>query len=460
MTAVTMDFLQAGDLARFDETTALRRAYDTHNLRRLRQLLTLFAAVSLGEIAYALSANGATRWHLALAIANLLLVIYTGALGDALGGGRRFHVRAVVGPARTIERHLRAWTLGYFALQFLLFVVFARDVGWGIWGILFPLLICGVRAFPSELMLLHGFISASSIVKGMLFHGSSRSIVPMCVMVLIVNISATVYSIIATRTFRNAFLPRWRVDHANYREATRMRDELTYARDMQLSMLPDAPPDVGWLDIAAVSLPATEVGGDYYDYFRVGERNLAVVSGDVAGHGLASGIVLASIRTGCTLLRDALHDPVGVLTRLDELIRITSRRRMLVAFAIVLFDEARRTATIASAGHPPVLVRRSDGTTESVECFAPPIGVRLPRNNETRTIGLAPDDVLVLHTDGIFEALGAREEPYGLERLTRTLANATGDAAAIRDALVNDVAAFRGGAPQSDDVTVVVVRVR
>src|SRR6185295_3706760 len=164
--------------------------------------------------------------------------------------------------------------------------------------------------------------------------------------------------IIASRRVRKAVLRVWHERRVHADEVVRLRDELRYAREIQLSMLPEAPPPLDWVDVAGVSIPATEVGGDYYDYFVVGDR-LAIVSGDVAGHGLAAGIVLASIRSGFTLLRDSLTDPARVLRRLHDLIAETSRRRTLVTCAIVLLDRGKKNATIASAGHPPVIVRRN-----------------------------------------------------------------------------------------------------
>src|SRR5207249_83659 len=109
-----------------------------------------------------------------------------------------------------------------------------------------------------------------------------------------------------------------------------------------------------WADVAGVSLPATEVGGDYYDYFVVDGR-LAIVCGDVAGHGLASGITLSALRSGFTLLRDQLLDPAHVLDRLQEVVTQSSHRRMMVTISVRLLDPETHMATMASAGHPPLL---------------------------------------------------------------------------------------------------------
>jgi sigma-B regulation protein RsbU (phosphoserine phosphatase) len=207
-----------------------------------------------------------------------------------------------------------------------------------------------------------------------------------------------------------------------------------------------------------VSIPASEVGGDYFDYFVIGDR-LAIVSGDVAGHGLASGLVLAALRSGFTLLRDSLHDPAAVLRRLHDLVGETTRRRTLVTCAVLLLDRTARRATVASAGHPPIVARRN-GDVSSIELFAPPLGVRLPIRIPHRETSFAAGDVFVLHTDGVYESMNPAGESYGIERIEAVVRD-RGDATAaeIRDAIVRDVDRFRGGGAQMDDATVVVARI-
>src|SRR5213078_96198 len=139
-----------------------------------------------------------------------------------------------------------------------------------------------------------------------------------------INAATLGVELLASRRLRRQIVADWSERRAHAQEQLRMRDELQYARALQLSMLPEGPPALEWVDLAGVSMPASEVGGDYYDYFVIGER-LAIVSGDVAGHGLASGLVLAALRSGFTLLRDSLHDPAAVLRRLHDLIAETTR---------------------------------------------------------------------------------------------------------------------------------------
>ncbi|HEY0156242.1 MAG TPA: PP2C family protein-serine/threonine phosphatase [Thermoanaerobaculia bacterium] len=259
-----------------------------------------------------------------------------------------------------------------------------------------------------------------------------------------------------TRSTRTQILAEWAEPLANAREQMRMRDELHYARELQLAMLPEAPPRLDWLDLAASSKPAAEVGGDYYDFYATDDR-VVLVACDVAGHGMASGLVLASIRGGFTVLRRTIAGPAAALEQLHDLVSHSGRQRMLATAAVVTIDRATRRATIASAAHPPLVVRRN-GSAEFIDLFAPPLGVRLPFTIAEHTCDLSPGDVLVLHSDGIYEARDAAGETYGLERLARVVGEHQGSAIELRDAILRDVETFRGTEPQEDDVTVVVAK--
>jgi hypothetical protein len=450
-----------GDIALLSEEAALRRGSDAKNLVHAKTVAACFFVPVIGEILHSLLDRNGTRFGFAVAFLNFILLIFVLGTLEGLEQDTAF-ARAFRGTADVVRRHVRPWIIGFIAVQYLLVMIFGHRMGWAPWSMLFPIVMLGFRFAPSEVVLLHGFFEAVAVIEGLLVATGRRQpgLPQIFVATTIFNLIFMAAVLMLSRRFRRNFVSQWSVEHGRAVERQRMRDELDFAREVQLSMLPDCAPTIDWLDVAALSLPATEVGGDYFDYFRISERKLAIVCGDVAGHGLASGIVLAALRAGFTLLRDSLHDPVSVLSRLDELVTQTSRRRMLVSLAIVLLDADRGVATIASAGHPPVICRRRDGTAEAIEMFSPPLGVKLKQQLITREVRFAPGDAFILHTDGIYEAANAADESYGFERLLAAAEDAEGDAAALRDAIVADVAAFRGAAAQSDDVTIVVARVR
>lgn len=275
-----------------------------------------------------------------------------------------------------------------------------------------------------------------------------------------------VIAFVLTQIEKRRFLAVWRREHSRARERTRMREEIDTARRIQVSMLPQAPPsDLRWLDVAAASLPATEVGGDYYDYFRLSPHQLALVIGDVAGHGLASGLLLSGVRSCLYLLEQELAEPVEVLLRLNPMVRRTTDRRTYVTLlcAVLEKDGTAGQLTLASAGHPPALhwctrTRQLDSVGEG----APPLGTFLDARYQAVSRPLHSGDLLIFYTDGLLEARNAAGDEYGETRLRRSITRQAGTATAreIRDGILGDLSNFKGDVEQIDDITLVVVRMK
>jgi serine phosphatase RsbU (regulator of sigma subunit) len=452
-----MDF-SIEDVARTTDEAMVRRRFDQRNLVWWFVLVIFFSLVSViavyedrryQDTTRFLSANGSTI--LAVIVLFLLRDVHRTNAGQA-------HGRATWHVGQWIRNHISASVLTYLALQYIACLGFGGK-GWVGWVMSFPFLMLAFRMLVSELVLLHVFLFGSGLAMAFLTQSSGKEMNKFLAGAISINVICLAVELFASHRLRKEITADWSERRTQAREQIRMRDELRYARELQLSMLPERAPRLDWVDVASVCIPATEVGGDYYDYFVDGDR-IALVCGDVAGHGMASGLVLAAIRTGFTLLRDSLGDPAAVLRRLHDLVAETSRRRMLVTVSVVLLDQTTREATIASAGHPPVIVRRADGSLETINLFAPPLGVRLPVDIPQRRLSFVPGDVFVLHSDGIYETRDEDGEVYGLERLARIIdEHGTAPADQLRDAIVNDVDDFRGATEQDDDVTVVVCRI-
>jgi stage II sporulation SpoE-like protein len=447
------------DIARTSDDAAVRRRFAERNRFWLTILLCFFALVSFIESLA--NSHSRTIADTLVAVANLAFVAFALFF-------MRYARRHDDEPSAAITWRAGAWlrshtsaaALTFVAVQFALLMVYARNEhDWFGWCITMPFLMIGFRMLIAELVLLHIFLlggGALMLLLGAQVNGDNA--VPFFISSLVINLLTCGAELFFSHRMRKNITGEWSQRRASAREQMRMRDELRYAREMQISMLPETAPQLDWLDVCAISVPATEVGGDYYDYF-VEEDRIALVCGDVAGHGMASGLVLSALRSGFTLLRDSLHDPAAVLRRLHDLVAQTSRRRMLVTVSVVLVDRARKVATIASAGHPPVILRRADGTVETIELYAPPLGVRLPVDIPQRTIAITSGDTFVLHSDGIYETRSASGEDYGLDRLTEVVRTAnTETAEELRNAIIADVTNFRGKAEPADDVTVVVGR--
>jgi serine phosphatase RsbU (regulator of sigma subunit) len=276
------------------------------------------------------------------------------------------------------------------------------------------------------------------------------------------TIAATVGASITARS-RREFLARWRQTASRERERLRMREELHDARAIQLAMLPDQAPRMPGLDVAGVCIPASEVGGDYFDYFVLDSDTLTVAVGDVAGHGMASGLVLAGVRAGLHLLSpELLASPSAVLARLNELVGRPGGQRLLMTLGLASFSMRSGRASWVAAGHPPPLhFVAADGSCESPHRPHPPLGTRLPVHFAPVHRPLAPGDAWLLVSDGAFEARNRRGEELGTERLRSRfaeLAAAETSADTILDGLLAELDRFRGDLPQDDDITMVVVR--
>jgi sigma-B regulation protein RsbU (phosphoserine phosphatase) len=236
--------------------------------------------------------------------------------------------------------------------------------------------------------------------------------------------------------------------------------ELETARTLQRRLLP--PPDFAFpgLQIAVDFLPASAIGGDFYHFLSEDPDHLTVVVADVSGHGLSTGIVMASAKASLSAFATASRDAITVLSSLDEEIRRTTDSRTFVTLAHLrfLFDEG--AVEFTNAGHLyPYRVEPLGGVT-ALENPARPLGVGLPSGFKTVRAPLVPGDLWVLLSDGIVEALSPAEEVFGFPRLESLLARgAGGTAAETRDRVLAAWRDFTGGDVPADDRTLLVLKV-
>lgn len=444
MRAPTLD-----ELVLSPEPLALQRHFDARNYRVFRWLMALVFFLSLGGIA------ASTDLHDGAGIAIYVL--------DAVAGVALFILR----DRDTFVRNFRQILLVYLFCQLL---VLKYATSWMRDGEHVPfILVCFLLLFfrlraSEHLMLFAAYWVTAVFPLGWV---GVRRASPVdqdgLVAISILAVICLVTSLGVTQLDRKRFLGVWRKESSRHRERLRMREEIDYARKIQLSMLPQSAPQLDWMDLAAASLPATEVGGDYYEYFKLSDSRLALVIGDVSGHGLASGLLLSGVRSCLYLLEESLATPEQVFERLNAMIRRTTDKRTYMTLLCAVLDREAGTMTLVTAGHPPVLVR--DGKTgcfEEVGEGAPPLGTFLEIRYKPVQRPVAPGDLLVFYTDGLVEARNGQNQDYGDARLQRALDRAAGSRTAreIRDAVLGDLSNFKGDQEQADDITLVVVRLR
>jgi len=250
------------------------------------------------------------------------------------------------------------------------------------------------------------------------------------------------------------------------REKQRLDDELRIARDIQKSLLPIEPPRIAGITFADLCEPAREVGGDYYDFFEIGPRQIGVLIADVSGKGTSAALYMAELKGLMLALSHKERSPRRLLIDVNRLLAAHLDNRSFITMTYAIIDLEAATLTLARAGHTPTIVV-SAGASHLIAPDGMVLGLRLPGAGERfqqmlkeHCQPIAPGDVIVLYTDGITEAMDADGELFGDTALAHVLASQQHlDAAGIRERVLREVKAFVGDAEPHDDMTMVVIKI-
>lgn len=245
---------------------------------------------------------------------------------------------------------------------------------------------------------------------------------------------------------------------AEVAEKERLARELELAREIQESLLPTSPVRVGPVEVNGVLLPAAEVGGDTFDVLPVGEHRLVVAVGDVAGHGLSTGLLMAGLKSAVAALVREGRSGADLVDRVNVVLREQGRRRLMATLAVAELDLERGEVRITNAGHPPPFLIPPHGEVVELEAPALPLGFALSRPASTRA-PMLPGSRLVMYSDGLVEAADEAGEMLGYEAVAAVLAEIGSQAPATEliQALLQRVRRHTGDRPLADDLTIVVV---
>ncbi|MDD1727789.1 MAG: SpoIIE family protein phosphatase [Methanospirillum sp.] len=240
----------------------------------------------------------------------------------------------------------------------------------------------------------------------------------------------------------------------------RKQAELNIARDIQLSFLPDTIPSIKGYQVAPMSLPAREVGGDFYDVIvPVSQDKVGILIADVSGKGVPAALFMALSRT-ITRANATWHkSAVSVITETNMMICEDARSGMFVTLFFCVLHPDKRTLTFVNAGHNPPLLFREQGTLEELYPTGPALGIMDDGEYTEPVTTLEPDDILVMYTDGVTESVNRKDEEFGVERLESIVwENRNLPAAEIRDAIIQAVSGYTDGQDQFDDITIIVMK--
>jgi Stage II sporulation protein E (SpoIIE) len=241
-------------------------------------------------------------------------------------------------------------------------------------------------------------------------------------------------------------------------ELLAVQRELKTARQIQMSLLPREPPRVRGLDVAVRYLPMTAVAGDLYDFVELGPSRMGILVADVAGHGVPAALVASMVKLAFSTHADHAHDPGRVLASMN---RVLSRQleQVFVTAVYAVVDTERGVLTVANAGHPPLLIGRSNGSVQGSDERGLMLGFLSEATYTNTETDLREGDVILLYTDGVTEAQSPAGEFFDEDRVKRWLTAAGGgDPSRFSDRALHDLSQWRGHATFEDDVTFVVAR--
>jgi anti-anti-sigma factor len=249
-------------------------------------------------------------------------------------------------------------------------------------------------------------------------------------------------------------------------EQERMQKEMQVAQEIQHSLLPKKVPKISGYDIGSMYRAAKEVGGDYFDFVNVDEDTLGVVVADVSGKGVPGSLVMTMIRTALRMEARGNLSAAEVMARMNDFVTEDMKKGMFVTIFYVILDSKNRIISYASAGHNPMILYRAE--TDETFFLNPrgfPVGISLPddtlfrRSIDVEKIKLKKDDMLLIYTDGVTEAMNVHREQYGEDRLINLIKrHGRSSPEEFVEKLNEDVKEFTGDFPQNDDITVVAIK--
>ncbi len=249
-------------------------------------------------------------------------------------------------------------------------------------------------------------------------------------------------------------------------EMAKKETELNIAAEIQKSFLPDILPHFDKFELAGKSLPAKEVGGDFFDVMPLelipfSKNQLGIMIADVAGKGVPAAIFMALSRIVIRMSAFWFKNCQDAISFANPVITRDSKTGMFVTLFLAILDNEAMTVTYVNAGHnPPLVFRANPQKVEDLKSTGMAIGILEDVEYTQETIQVYPGDLIILYTDGVTEAINPEMEEYGISRLINTIQeNIDSSVQDIAEKILTSVAKFSGSQPQFDDITLLLIKV-
>lgn len=264
----------------------------------------------------------------------------------------------------------------------------------------------------------------------------------------------------------NEITDKFKKSQVDLVEQERLQKEMQVAQEIQHALLPRNFPDVEGYDISTIYRAAKDVGGDYFDFVQIDPNTMGIIVADVSGKGVPGSLVMTMIRTALRLESRENYSPTDVLSKVNQFVADDVKKGMFITIFFITLDSEKRTISFASAGHNPMILYRKDvDSCYFLNTRGMPLGISLPdgvkfdQTIEHDKVQLKKDDMLVIYTDGITEAMNKAGDQYGNDRLIEFIkTNSELHPDEFTSKIDADINRFTSGAPQYDDITLVVIK--
>lgn len=242
-------------------------------------------------------------------------------------------------------------------------------------------------------------------------------------------------------------------------ERKRLEEELLVARNIQIGLLPACFPDLETCEIYGVNISSKQVGGDYFDVLKVDEENYIVAIADVSGKGIPASLLMSNVQASLLALSTEVKAFELLVAKVNNIIYANTTADKFITFFGGILNIKNRTFTYVNAGHNPPYLVKSDSSLQTLDKGGLLLGLMPDVLYEFETIQLQPNEKIVMFTDGVTEAMNEKEEQFEEPRLEKLLQSRSElSAKECTELIAQEVKIFEGTAPQSDDITVVVIK--
>lgn len=248
------------------------------------------------------------------------------------------------------------------------------------------------------------------------------------------------------------------------REQERIKQDMKRAHEIQMMMLPQQEVSLAvggaTVEISSYCQPATEVGGDYYDYFLLSDDHIGIVIGDVMGHGFHTSLLVSTAKSCLHTQIKTDYSPAQVMSVMNDMVYSFVHTNLFMTFCYILINVKDHSLIFSNAGHHyPYHYHTNTNQLKTLESNAYPLGIRADISHEVSQSSWDFEDAFVLYSDGLVEAESSKEEPFGLEKLEKAiLENVSSPAIKIRESILKELELHCQGLSQVDDISLVVAK--